>query len=59
MSEDKYKGAADQPIEGRSATAQSGSNYPAPFDARMGDGHWHALGDTFGLTQFGVNLETL
>jgi uncharacterized cupin superfamily protein len=59
MSEDKFKVAADQPIQGCDATAESGSNYPAPFDARMGEGNWRSLGDAFGLTQFGVNLETL
>jgi uncharacterized cupin superfamily protein len=38
---------------------ESGCSYPAPFAARMGDGHWRRLGEVFGLTQFGFNLETL
>ena len=60
MSEDNSSvTAAEQPIQNDDAAAQSGSRYPAPFAVRMGDGNWHSLGDAFGLTQFGVNLETL
>jgi uncharacterized cupin superfamily protein len=33
--------------------------YPEPFRTRMGRAHWRALGDHFGLSQFGVSLETL
>lgn len=39
--------------------ARSGSSYPEPFRSRMGAADWRALGDAFGLTQYGVNLETL
>lgn len=39
--------------------ACSGSSYPEPFRSRMGAGDWRALGDAFGLAQYGVNLETL
>ena len=39
-------------------TAVPGTGYPEPFFSRMGDGDWRRLGDAFGLTQFGVNLET-
>ena len=60
MSEDNSNvTAAEQPIQGYDAAAQSGSRYLAPFAVHMGDGNWHSLGDAFGLTQFGVNLETL
>jgi uncharacterized cupin superfamily protein len=38
--------------------AKSGSSYPQPFNARMGDANWRPLGNVFGLTQFGINLET-
>ena len=47
------------PISSESVAAESGSSYPEPFRARMGQGEWRALGDPFGLTQFGINLETL
>ncbi len=35
------------------------SNYPEPFASRMGGRTKRALGDPFGLTNFGVNLTTL
>lgn len=35
------------------------SNYPAPFAARMQGREKRALGDVFGLSQFGVNLTRL
>lgn len=38
---------------------RTGSGYPEPFAARMGDRARRALGDAFGLTQFGVNLARL
>jgi uncharacterized cupin superfamily protein len=38
--------------------AESTGGYPEPFNARMGDADWRRLGNVFGLTQFGVNLET-
>jgi uncharacterized cupin superfamily protein len=34
---------------------KSGTRYPAPFDAPCKAREWQALGDAFGLTQFGVN----
>ncbi len=39
--------------------AESGCAYPEPFASRVGSAHWRRLGDHFGLTRFGVNLETL
>lgn len=36
-----------------------GSGYPEPFASRMGDREKRRLGETFALTQFGVNLVTL
>ena len=38
---------------------RTGSAYPEPFHSRMGAADWRALGEAFGLTQYGVNLETL
>jgi hypothetical protein len=35
------------------------SNYPEPFAARMSGRHKQALGDLFGLSNFGVNLTRL
>lgn len=35
------------------------SNYPEPFASRMRDREKRALGDLFGLTNFGVNLTRL
>jgi uncharacterized cupin superfamily protein len=35
------------------------SNYPAPFAARMGGREKRALGEVFGLSNFGVNLTRL
>jgi uncharacterized cupin superfamily protein len=46
------------PITAIEVSAQSGNPYPEPFHSRMGDGAWRQLGDQFGLTQFGFNLET-
>jgi len=37
-------------------TPQSGSSYPAPYAAEMGDRAWLPLGQVADLTQFGVNL---
>src|ERR1700691_4355294 len=37
----------------------SGSTYPAPFAARMGDRVKRRLGDALALTHIGVNLVTL
>ncbi len=47
------------PISSDSVPAVSGSSYPEPFHTRMGQADWRALGEHFGLTQFGFNLETL
>lgn len=52
MSEPKILRATD--VEMR-----TGSSYPEPFASRMGKADWRALGEAFGLTQYGVNLETL
>ena len=38
--------------------AESGSGYPEPFKSRMGGADWRRLGTPFGLTRFGINLET-
>jgi uncharacterized cupin superfamily protein len=38
---------------------RSGSSYPAPFKAPVASRRWRALGQAFGLTQFGVNLVEL
>ncbi|OGA15466.1 MAG: hypothetical protein A3I63_02170 [Betaproteobacteria bacterium RIFCSPLOWO2_02_FULL_66_14] len=48
-----------QPLRDIEVKAKSGSSYPEPFNSRMGNAEWRALGDAFGLTQYGVNLETL
>lgn len=47
------------PLHAESIPLESGSNYPEPYKSRMGDISWLPLGQPFGLTQFGVNLETL
>ena len=47
------------PVFAESLTPQSGTTYPEPFKSRMGDASWRSMGDAFGLTQFGINLETL
>ena len=39
--------------------ARLGSRYPAPFDAACAARRKQALGDAFGLRDFGVNLVTL
>lgn len=38
---------------------RTGSDYPAPFDEPVRDRMRRKLGDAAGLTQFGVNLQTL
>jgi uncharacterized cupin superfamily protein len=50
---------APAPIAAEAVPAESGVGYPAAFVERMGQAHWCRLGDHFGLTQFGVSLETL
>ncbi len=47
------------PIHAAAQPSDSGSGYPEPFAKRMGSAAWRSLGDPFGLTQFGVSLETL
>jgi uncharacterized cupin superfamily protein len=41
------------------ATRTKPSNYPEPFASRMAGRDKRALGDVFGLSNFGVNLVTL
>jgi len=50
---------SQQPLRATDVKARSGSSYPEPFKSRMGQAEWRPLGDAFGLTQYGVNLETL
>ena len=47
------------PIEAGAVAPQSGCSYPEPFKSRMGEMSWRPLGDEFGLSQFGISLETL
>ena len=47
------------PVHIDSVPAEFGSGYPEPFSSRMGTATWRALGDHFGVTQFGVSYETL
>jgi uncharacterized cupin superfamily protein len=47
------------PVDATEVPAVTGSGYPEPFHSRVGEGSWRALGDRFGLTQFGVSHETL
>jgi uncharacterized cupin superfamily protein len=48
-----------KPLPAEDIDAQSTVGYPEPFRSRMGKASWRALGDAFGLTQFGVSFETL
>jgi uncharacterized cupin superfamily protein len=48
-----------KPLHVASIPLESGSNYPEPYKSRMGDASWIPLTQPFGLSQFGVNLETL
>lgn len=41
------------------APGRKGSNYPAPFAARVAGRTKQPLGDAFGIASFGVNLVTL
>jgi uncharacterized cupin superfamily protein len=52
MSASKARRAAD-------VTPRTGTNYPEPFRARVQGRQKRALGDLFGLDQFGVNLTEL
>ena len=47
------------PIEAEAIISQSGCSYPEPYKSRMGNMNWRPLSDEFGLTQFGISLETL
>ncbi len=47
------------PIPAETIEAKTTPSYPEPFKTRMGQADWRALGNHFGLTQFGMNLETL
>ena len=46
-------------IDAGDAPVRTGSSYPAPFAAQMGERLKRKLGDVFGLTAFGVNLARL
>jgi uncharacterized cupin superfamily protein len=46
-------------IDAEEVHARTGSGYPQPYAARMGDRARRELGNVFGLTQFGVNLTRL
>ena len=46
-------------IDAGDAPVRTGSNYPAPYAAQMGERLRRRLGDVFGLTGFGVNLARL
>src|SRR6516162_6046908 len=48
-----------RPIAALGATPIIEASYPEPFKARMGSFQCRLLGDAFGLTQFGANLEIL
>jgi uncharacterized cupin superfamily protein len=54
------KNALTQPVAVVAAEvkAETGGSYPEPFRTRMGETDWRRLGNVFGLTQFGINLET-
>ena len=43
-------------IDPETVEPRHGSGYPAPFDADCTQREKRALGDAFGLTQFGVNM---
>jgi uncharacterized cupin superfamily protein len=46
-------------VNAASLASKSGSGYPEPFNTIVGTSSWHALGEHFDLTQFGVNLEVI
>jgi len=53
---------AVKPTRGRSrfgASSRAGRGYPEPFAARVAGRERRALGDAFGLANFGVNLTRL
>lgn len=47
------------PIEASAVPPRTSSNYPPPFAAMMAGRMKRALGDCFGLRNFGVNLTTI
>ena len=51
--------SSNRSLSAEDVTPESGSSYPEPFRSRMGQSSWRALGDQFGISQFGFNLETL
>ena len=46
-------------ITAASVKPRRGSSYPPPFDAPCAGREKHALGDAFGLTDYGINQVTL
>jgi len=46
-------------IDASALPERTGSGYPAPYAMQMGHRARRALGDVFGLTQFGINLTRL
>jgi len=46
-------------IDSLEVKAETDCTFPEPFKSRMGQSEWRGLGDYFGLTQFGSNLEVL
>lgn len=46
-------------ITAASVEPRRGSSYPPPFDAPCAGREKHALGDAFGLTDYGINQVTL
>ncbi len=49
----------NKPIDIFDIEADSENSLPEPFKSKMGHSEWRGLGDHFGLTQYGVNLEVL
>lgn len=45
------------PLKAAEVASVSGSGYPEPLKAQVGNGCWRPLGEPFDLNQFGVNLE--
>ena len=56
---DDSNDAGPAAIVAKDVEARVGSGYPEPFAAECRERIKRALGDVFGLTQFGVNLTTL
>jgi len=51
--------AQTRPLPASAVPVHDGSSYPDPLKAPAGQRERRRLGDAFGLTQIGVNLETL